>query len=221
MGAAHDDGRTPAARFYEYHAAMMEPWDGPAAMVFTDGKNRSGADARPQWPAHPTRYIVTEDDLVVGASESGRAADPREQDPQEVASASRARCCSSTWSQGRIVEDEELKNQFRVSQKPVPAVDREACASSSKACRPARPRLAPHRESLLDRQQAFGYTQEDLKFLLSPMALSGEEGIGSMGNDSPLAVLSDKNKAALQTTSSSSSRRSTNPADRSDFAKRS
>src|SRR6476619_615286 len=93
--------------------------------------------------------------------------------------------------QGRIIEDEELKNQF-ASAKPYRQWIESVRVKLDDV--PAGPQPAAHAESLLDRQQAFGYTQEDIKFLLSPMAQAGEEGIGSMGNDSPLAVLSDKNK---------------------------
>jgi glutamate synthase (NADPH/NADH) large chain len=175
--------------FYEYHAAMMEPWDGPAAMVFTDGRQIGATLDRNG--LRPTRYIVTDDDLVVGASESGVLPIPQNKIVKKWR-LQPGKMLLIDLEQGRIIEDEELKNQFasakpyrqwiesvRVKLEDVPA---------------GNATLAPHRESLLDRQQAFGYTQEDIKFLLSPMAQAGEEGIGSMGNDSPLAVLSDKNK---------------------------
>ena len=174
--------------FYEYHAAMMEPWDGPAAMVFTDGRQIGATLDRNG--LRPARYIVTDDGLVVMASESGvlpiaenRIVKKWRLQPGKM--------FLIDFEQGRIVDDEELKNQFasarpyrqwvdsvRIKLEDLPAV--EAPSASG--------------ESLLDRQQAFGYTQEDIKFLMSPMAQAGEEGIGSMGNDSPLAVLSDKNK---------------------------
>ncbi len=175
--------------FYEYHAAMMEPWDGPAAMVFTDGRQIGATLDRNG--LRPTRYIVTDDDLVVGASESGVLPIPENKIIKKWR-LQPGKMLLIDLEQGRIIEDEELKNQFasakpyrqwiesvRVKLEDVPAGH-----------------VSPttHRESLLDRQQAFGYSQEDLKFLLSPMAQAGEEGIGSMGNDSPLAVLSDKNK---------------------------
>ncbi|MFO1272876.1 MAG: glutamate synthase central domain-containing protein, partial [Rubrivivax sp.] len=174
--------------FYEYHAAMLEPWDGPAAMVFTDGKQIGATLDRNG--LRPARYIVTDDDLVVMASESGVLPIPENRIVKKWR-LQPGKMFLIDLEQGRIVDDEELKNQFafakpyrqwienvRVRLDDIPA-DGEAPAFA---------------ESLLDRQQAFGFTQEDVKFLLAPMAANGEEAIGSMGNDSPLAVLSDKNK---------------------------
>lgn len=175
--------------FYEYHAAMLEPWDGPAAMVFTDGKQIGATLDRNG--LRPARYIVTDDDLVVMASESGVLPIPENKIVKKWR-LQPGKMFLIDFEQGRIVDDEELKNQFafakpyrqwienvRVRLDTLPVDGGEAPA---------------FQESLLDRQQAFGYTQEDLKFLMAPMAANGEEGIGSMGNDSPLAVLSDKNK---------------------------
>jgi len=175
--------------FYEYHAAMLEPWDGPAAMVFTDGKQIGATLDRNG--LRPARYLVTDDDLVVMASESGVLPIPE----NRIAKKWRlqpGKMFLIDLEQGRIVDDEELKNQF-ASAKPyrqwienvrirLDSIEAEGDAAP------------PFRESLLDRQQAFGTTQEDIKFLLAPMAANGEEAVGSMGNDSPLAVLSDKNK---------------------------
>jgi glutamate synthase (NADPH/NADH) large chain len=184
------DGRRRA--FYEYHAAMLEPWDGPAAMVFTDGKQIGATLDRNG--LRPARYIVTDDDLVVMASESGvlPIAESRIVKKWRLQP---GKMFLIDLEQGRIVDDEELKNQFanarpyrqwidnvRVRLDALPVGSGEQGAGSA------------FTESLLDRQQAFGYTQEDIKFLMAPMAAAGEEGIGSMGNDSPLAVLSDKNK---------------------------
>ncbi|HEU4458940.1 MAG TPA: glutamate synthase-related protein [Methylibium sp.] len=176
--------------FYEYHAAMLEPWDGPAAMVFTDGKQIGATLDRNG--LRPARYIVTDDDLVVMASESGvlpiaenRIVKKWRLQPGKM--------FLIDFEQGRIVDDEELKNQF-ASAKPYRQwienvrIKLDAVPIAAAVTAPASD------TALLDRQQAFGYTQEDLKFLMSPMAQAGEEGIGSMGNDSPLAVLSDKNK---------------------------
>ena len=174
--------------FYEYHAAMMEPWDGPAAMVFTDGRQIGATLDRNG--LRPTRYIVTDDDLVVGASESGVLPIPENRIVKKWR-LQPGKMLLIDLEQGRIIEDEELKNQF-ASAKPyrqwIESV-RVKLEDVPDGVRPPAPK-----EPLLDRQQAFGYTQEDIKFLLSPMAQAGEEGIGSMGNDSPLAVLSDKNK---------------------------
>ena len=175
--------------FYEYHAAMMEPWDGPAAMVFTDGRQVCAALDRNG--LRPARYWVTDDDLVVLASESGVLPIPESRVVQKWR-LQPGKMFLIDLEQGRIIDDEELKTQYanarpyrqwienvRVKLDEIPAPE---------ATAPVFP------ASLLDRQQAFGFTQEDVKFLLAPMAANGEEGIGSMGNDSPLAVLSDKNK---------------------------
>jgi len=175
--------------FYEYHAAMLEPWDGPAAMVFTDGRQIGATLDRNG--LRPARYLVTADDLVIGASETGvlPIAENRIVKKWRLQP---GRMLLIDLAQGRIIGDEELKNQF-ASAKPyrqwIENV-RIRLGSITGAGLPA----PAHQESLLDRQQAFGYTQEDLKFLLAPMAASGEEAIGSMGNDSPLAVLSDRSK---------------------------
>ncbi|MDP9043961.1 MAG: glutamate synthase-related protein [Pseudomonadota bacterium] len=175
--------------FYEYHAAMMEPWDGPAAMVFTDGRQIGATLDRNG--LRPTRYLVTDDDLVVGASESGVLPMIAENRIVKKWRLQPGRMLLIDLEQGRIIEDEELKNQF-ASAKPYRQWIESVRVKLEDV--PPGPLAGPHPESLLDRQQAFGYTQEDIKFLLSPMAQAGEEGIGSMGNDSPLAVLSDKNK---------------------------
>src|SRR5215217_4821931 len=174
--------------FYEYHAAMMEPWDGPAAMVFTDGRQIGATLDRNG--LRPARYIVTDDDLVVMASESGVLPIPENKIIKKWR-LQPGKMFLIDFDQGRIVDDEELKNQF-ASAKPY----RQWIESVRVKLEDVEEEIAEpiHAETLLDRQQAFGYTQEDIKFLLSPMAAAGEEGIGSMGNDSPLAVLSDKNK---------------------------
>ncbi len=175
--------------FYEYHAAMLEHWDGPAAMVFTDGKQIGATLDRNG--LRPARYIVTDDDLVVMASESGVLPIPESSIVRKWR-LQPGKMFLIDFEQGRIVDDEELKNQFafakpyrqwienvRIRLDSIPA---ESTGADEGA------------ESLLDCQQAFGTTQEDIKFLLSPMAANGEEAIGSMGNDSPLAVLSDRSK---------------------------
>ena len=174
--------------FYEYHAAMMEPWDGPAAMVFTDGRQIGATLDRNG--LRPTRYIITDDDLIVGASETGVLPIPENRIVKKWR-LQPGKMLLIDLEQGRIIDDDELKNQF-ASAKPYRQWIESVRVKLEDV--PAGPPPAASDESLLDRQQAFGYTQEDIKFLLSPMAQAGEEGIGSMGNDSPLAVLSDKNK---------------------------
>ncbi len=174
--------------FYEYHAAMLEPWDGPAAMVFTDGKQIGATLDRNG--LRPARYIVTDDDLVVMASESGVLPVPESRIVRKWR-LQPGKMFLIDLEQGRIVDDEELKNQFASARPYRQWIENVRIRLDSIE---ASVETVAAQESLLDRQQAFGYTQEDIKFLLAPMALQGEEGIGSMGNDSPLAVLSDKNK---------------------------
>src|SRR5438105_2420897 len=176
--------------FYEYHAAMMEPWDGPAAMVFTDGRQIGATLDRNG--LRPARYIVTDDDLVVMASESGVLPIPENKIVKKWR-LQPGKMFLIDFEQGRIVDDEELKNQF-ASAKPYRQWIESVRVKLEEIPVEAEELKTDFTESLLDRQQAFGYSQEDLKFLMSPMAVAGEEGIGSMGNDSPLAVLSDKNK---------------------------
>ncbi len=176
--------------FYEYHAAMMEPWDGPAAMVFTDGKQIGATLDRNG--LRPARYIVTDDDLVVMASESGVLDIPQNRIIKKWR-LQPGKMFLIDFEQGRIVDDEELKNQF-ASAKPYRQWIDNVRVKLDEIPVLAAPAVEEDAATLLDRQQAFGYSQEDLKFLLSPMATLGEEGTGSMGNDSPLAVLSDKNK---------------------------
>ena len=174
--------------FYEYHAAMIEPWDGPAAMVFTDGRQIGATLDRNG--LRPARYCVTDDDLVVMASEAGVLPFPENKIVRKWR-LQPGKMFLIDFEQGRIVDDEELKSQFAQAKPYRQWIDNVRIKLGDIAATPA---AASFKESLLDRQQAFGYTQEDLKFLMSPMAIAGEEGIGSMGNDSPLAVLSDKNK---------------------------
>jgi glutamate synthase (NADPH/NADH) large chain/glutamate synthase (ferredoxin) len=180
------DGRRRA--FYEYHAAMLEPWDGPAAMVFTDGRQIGATLDRNG--LRPARYLVTDDDVVVMASESGVLPIPEHKIVRKWR-LQPGKMFLIDLEQGRIVDDEELKNLY-ASAKPYRQWIENVRIKLDAIAATAEPPASA--ESLLDRQQAFGYTQEDLKFLLSPMAQAGEEAVGSMGNDSPLAVLSQRNK---------------------------
>ena len=181
--------------FYEYHAAMMEPWDGPAAMAFTDGRQIGATLDRNG--LRPARYYVTEDDLVIMGSEAGVLPIPESKIVQKWR-LQPGRMVMIDMEQGRIIDDVELKDAVskakpykswidavRVKLDEVDA-SKDDLVDEKTTIRPA--------AKLLDRQQAFGYTQEDIKYLMAPMAMNGEEAIGSMGNDSPLAVLSNKNK---------------------------
>ncbi|HEY2976322.1 MAG TPA: glutamate synthase central domain-containing protein, partial [Burkholderiaceae bacterium] len=174
--------------FYEYHASMLEPWDGPAAMVFTDGKQIGATLDRNG--LRPARYIVTDDDLVVMASESGVLPIPENKIVKKWR-LQPGKMFLIDLEQGRIVDDEELKNQFAFAKPYRQWIENVRIKLDTIDVHGG---AGEFPEPLLDRQQAFGYTQEDIKFLMSPMAVAGEEGVGSMGNDSPLAVLSDKNK---------------------------
>ncbi|NCV79025.1 MAG: glutamate synthase subunit alpha, partial [Burkholderiaceae bacterium] len=182
--------------FYEYHAAMMEPWDGPAAMAFTDGRQIGATLDRNG--LRPARYYVTDDDLVIMASEAGVLPIPENKIVQKWR-LQPGKMFMIDMDQGRIIDDVELKNSVSKA-KPYKSwidavrvkldeldVSKKDTQDDAKHIRPA--------AKLLDRQQAFGYSQEDLKYLMAPMAQNAEEAIGSMGNDSPLAVLSDRSKS--------------------------
>ncbi|HEU0197940.1 MAG TPA: glutamate synthase-related protein [Nevskiaceae bacterium] len=178
--------------FYEFYAPMMEPWDGPAAIAFTDGRYIGGTLDRNG--LRPARFIVTDDDLVVMASEAGVL-------PISESRITRkwrlqpGRMFLIDLQEGRIIDDEELKNQF-ANAKPYKTwvqcvnIDLNKLQLDPTKVRPVEDSPA----STLDRQQAFGYTKEDLKMMLAPMAVNGQEPIGSMGNDSPLTVLGKKDK---------------------------
>ncbi len=175
--------------FYEYHAAMMEPWDGPAAVAFTDGRQIGATLDRNG--LRPARYIVTDDDLVIMASESGTLpiSDDRIVKKWRLQP---GKMFLVDLELGRIIDDQELKDSLSAL-KPYREWIERIRVKLDELPEPTEAREVSS-VPLLDRQQAFCYTQEDLKFQLLPMAQAGEESIGSMGNDSPLAVLSDKNK---------------------------
>ncbi len=186
----HDAMSEGKRAFYEYHACMMEPWDGPASIAFTDGTivgavlDRNGL--------RPSRYYVTKDDVVIMASEVGVL----DIAPERILRKDRlqpGRMFLVDTAQGRIIDDKEIKegmaarkpyakwlreNMLRLDQLPVPD--------------PSRLPLEWDSKTLLKRQRAHGYTREDVRIVIRPMAINGEESIGSMGNDTPLAVLSDK-----------------------------
>ncbi|PAS92308.1 MAG: glutamate synthase subunit alpha [Candidatus Dactylopiibacterium carminicum] len=174
--------------FYEYHAAMMEPWDGPAAIAFTDGRQIGATLDRNG--LRPARYIVTDDDIVIMASEAGVLPVPESKIVKKWR-LQPGKMFLIDMEAGRIIDDKELKDAL-ANAKPYREWISRIQIKLDEVDGPE-PTLESG-ASLLDRQQAFGYTQEDVKFLMTPMAKTGEEAIGSMGNDSPLAVMSNKNK---------------------------
>ena len=173
--------------FYEYHAAMQEPWDGPAAVCFTDGKligatlDRNGL--------RPCRYQVTTDGLVVLASEAGVLP----MDPQRIRQKGRlmpGRMFLVDTEQGRIIDDEEVKADI-VQRKPYRSWVAQYRISLDELPDPINVPQPDH-PTIRQRQQAFGYTVEELKMVISPMVVEGQEAISSMGTDTPLAVLSER-----------------------------
>jgi glutamate synthase (ferredoxin) len=181
-----DDNRRA---FYQYHSCLMEPWDGPACIAFTDGTqigailDRNGL--------RPSRYYVTKDDLVVMASEAG-VLDIPAQDIVHKGRLQPGRMFLINMEQGRIVDDEEIKRDI-VSERPYRQWLNEHLVQLKDL--PAAPELPqPDHDTLLQRQIAFGYTFEDQRTLIAPMARDGVEAVGSMGNDTPLAVLSKKTR---------------------------
>ncbi|WP_353235533.1 glutamate synthase-related protein [Diaphorobacter ruginosibacter] len=176
--------------FYEYHAAMIEPWDGPASIVFTDGRQIGATLDRNG--LRPSRYCITDDDMVILASEAGVLPVPDSKIVRKWR-LQPGKMLLIDLEQGRLIEDDELKANI-VNTKPYKQWIENLRIKLDDVSAPADVQLPVSALPLLERQQAFGFTQEDIKFLLAPMARNGEEGIGSMGNDSPLAVLSSKNK---------------------------
>ena len=178
--------------FYEYHAALMEPWDGPAAVAFTDGRQIGATLDRNG--LRPARFLVTDDDLVVMASESG-VLPIKEDNIVRKWRLQPGRMLLIDFAEGRIIEDEELKAQLAGAE---PYEDwLEAAQYKLKDLDLIEPELAQlpvETTTLLDRQQAFGYTQEDLSRFLEPMATQGDDPLGSMGTDTPIAVLSNRSR---------------------------
>src|ERR1700704_5044586 len=175
--------------FYEYHAAIMEPWDGPAAIAFTNGRQIGATLDRNG--LRPARYFVTRDERIVMASEMGVLPIP-EKDIITKWRLQPGKMLLVDLDEGRLIPDEELKatlakrnpyrewlEQTQIVLEDLPPTPGEAALSNL---------------SLLNRQQAFGYTQEDLRILMTPMAIQGEEAIGSMGNDAPISALSNRPK---------------------------
>ena len=175
--------------FYEYHAALMEPWDGPAAVAFTDGRQIGATLDRNG--LRPARYLITDDDLVVMGSEMGVLKIPEEKIVKKWR-LQPGKMFLIDMEQGRIIDDAEIKADLSAS-KPY-----QEWLNKTQIHLEDLPNavgvMAPDAATLLDRQQAFGYTQEDIKILLTPMVATGMEATGSMGADNPPAVLSAKPK---------------------------
>ncbi len=175
--------------FYEYHGTLMEPWDGPASVAFTDGEmigatlDRNGL--------RPSRYQLTTDDILVMASEAGVIEFP----PEKIVMKGRlqpGKMFVVSLEEGRIIPDDEIKHRI-CSRKPYAKWLAKGKIELAQL-RPTRELRQPDTETVTKRQKLFGYSLEDLRLLMSPMVNTGEEGIGSMGNDAPLAVLSDKSQ---------------------------
>ena len=175
--------------FYEYHAALMEPWDGPAAVAFTDGRQIGATLDRNG--LRPARYLVTDDDLVVLASEMGVLPIPEESIVKKWR-LQPGKMLLVDLEQGRIVSDDEMKADLAASHPYRSWLDQTQIMLEK--LKPVEARAARTDVSLLDKQQAYGYTQEDLTTLLAPMAATGQEAVGSMGTDTPISALSDKAK---------------------------
>ncbi len=172
--------------FYKFHSSLMEPWDGPADIIFTDGKiigavlDRNGL--------RPSRYWITKDGLVIFASEFGVL----DIEQSEVVTKGRlqpGKIFLVDVENGRVVDDEEVKNEL-ASQHPYGQWLEEGIVRLEDL--PAREHIIYPHKSVLRRQRAFGYTEEELRFIIAPMAKSGAEPIGSMGTDTPIAAISDK-----------------------------
>ncbi len=181
-----DEGRRS---FYEYHAAMMEPWDGPAAVAFTDGRQIGATLDRNG--LRPARYLVTDDGLVVLASEMGVLPIPEE----KIIAKWRlqpGKMLLVDLQQGRIISDDEMKATLAAAHPYKAWVERTQIVLED--LKPMEPRSPRTDVSLLDRQQAFGYSQEDTAILMAPMAVTGQEAIGSMGTDTPISAMYDRSK---------------------------
>src|SRR6202167_2561516 len=172
---------------YEYHASLMEPWDGPAAIAFTDGRtigamlDRNGL--------RPGRYLVTNDDLLIMASETG-VLPVKPEDVKFKGRLQPGKMLLADLAQGRIVADRELKASL-YGRNPYQLWIKENQIALEDLSEPPR-QHGPDRDAILMRQRAFGYTDEDVRLILGPMGGNGEEPVGSMGTDTPLACLSDK-----------------------------
>ena len=178
--------------FYEYHAALMEPWDGPAAVAFTDGRQIAGTLDRNG--LRPARFCVTKDDLVCMASESG-VLPFKDEDIVRKWRLQPGRMLLIDFEQGRIIEDEELKAELTTAHPYAKWLgEAQYKLEDLDTIDPVKAEIPVDDSTLLQRQQAFGYTQEDLGKFLEPMAVNGDDPIGSMGTDTPIAVLSSRSR---------------------------
>ncbi|GAA4642583.1 glutamate synthase large subunit [Pontixanthobacter gangjinensis] len=178
--------------FYEYHAALMEPWDGPAAVAFTDGRQIGATLDRNG--LRPARFCVTKDDIVCLASESG-VLPFKEEDITRKWRLQPGKMLLIDLEEGRIIEDAELKAGLSAEHPYAEWLDKaQYKLADLDTVEPELSEVPEPSESLLQRQQSFGYTQEDISKFLEPMGRRGEDPIGSMGTDTPLAVLSNKSR---------------------------
>ena len=175
--------------FYEYHAALMEPWDGPASIAFTDGRQIGATLDRNG--LRPARYIVTKDGLVVLASEIGVLPIP-EEDIIEKWRLQPGKMLLIDLEKGKIIADEDIKTELAAAHPYREWLQRTQIVLED--LKPVQAREARGDVSLLNKQQSFGYTQEDVKVIMPPMAVTGQEAVGSMGTDTPISALSDKSK---------------------------
>ncbi len=191
---AHDPLMDPERKaFYEYYAALMEPWDGPAAIAFTDGRQIGATLDRNG--LRPARYVITDDDYVIMASESGVLPVPEEKIVRKWR-LQPGKMLLIDLEEGRIIDDAEIKQKL-AREHPYAEWLKQTQFKLEDLAESEDRRALPRPndiEALLHHQQAFGYTQEDILFFLEPMARNGDDPIGSMGTDTPLAVLSDKPK---------------------------
>ncbi|GGA98570.1 glutamate synthase [Brucella endophytica] len=175
--------------FYEYHAALMEPWDGPAAVCFTDGRQIGATLDRNG--LRPARYLVTTDDRVILASEAGVLP----VDEKNIVKKWRlqpGKMLLIDLVKGRIISDDEIKSEIATRHPYKQWLKNTQLILEDLS--PVEPRALRKDVNLIDRQQTFGYTQEDTRVLMAPMATTGQEAIGSMGTDTPISAMSDKSK---------------------------
>jgi len=187
--SGHESMSEAKKAFYEYHSCLMEPWDGPASVAFTDGTMMGATLDRNG--LRPSRYYVTHDDLVIMGSEAGVLPI----DPANVKHKGRlqpGKMFIVNMEEGRIVPDDEIKEKIAAEKPYREWLDKNLVKLADIA--EGAPAPLPDHETMLQRQQAFGYTWEDLRMLMVPMARDGVEAIGSMGTDIPIAALSNKAK---------------------------